>query len=441
MAGALTATIGGVLGPPVQTMRRYLLLLIVLTLPACESLDRLFRNSPMGGEASADRVNLWPAYYENGESIAVLWPIFDSDENGFALRPLVTKDYEHWEVLPPVAWWDAESGDWVVLPAYSFENASGVFPIAGFGDFNYVGPVWWMPGDEEGGEGAAGGLFPLVDIGHGFNNIGTVFWGYDKNGEMDYFVAFPFYGYGEGEDGAVRYLTPLGGMGVDAEGETDFLNVLGPVYHYNRNDSGESRTVLWPIYNDFTGENRDMWSVWPAVQHETWRDDDGELTGWESNYLSGLVEFGGQENVESMRIAPLFAYSSEKGRGGDLLDLFTLYKHDDKGKNGKVMHVGTPLLFNYRERGEDRQSWNSLLGTIQYSENAKASEFRLLWYLYRQRSTETETTRDLFPFVSWDSGEERSRFSFLWRLFNWERNGDKTGGHVLFIPWGDPGGE
>jgi len=47
--------------------------------------------------------------------------------------------------------------------------------------------------------------------------------------------------------------------------------------------------------------------------------------------------------------------------------------------------------------------------------------------------------RDFFPFVTWDSGPEKSGFSFLWRVFRWETAGDRTRGHVLFIPWGDQG--
>ena len=65
------------------------------------------------------------------------------------------------------------------------------------------------------------------------------------------------------------------------------------------------------------------------------------------------------------------------------------------------------------------------------------SSFRLLWYLYRQKTKGKQTRRDFFPFFTWDTGEERSRFSFLWRLFNWQRDGEKVGGHFLFIPWGD----
>ena len=47
------------------------------------------------------------------------------------------------------------------------------------------------------------------------------------------------------------------------------------------------------------------------------------------------------------------------------------------------------------------------------------------------------TKRDIFPFVTWDTGPAETRVSFLWRLLHYERRGERRGGHVLFVPWGD----
>ncbi len=78
-----------------------------------------------------------------------------------------------------------------------------------------------------------------------------------------------------------------------------------------------------------------------------------------------------------------------------------------------------------------------MLGILNYESSAERSEFNFLYYLYRQKSVGKETQRDFFPFISWDSGEKHSGFSFLWRLFSWQRHGEQTSGHILFIPWGD----
>ncbi len=107
---------------------------LCLLLTGCMSMDRLFRNSPMSGvETSADRINLWPLYYQGGDGIAVLWPVFDEDEKGFALRPLITRDESQWEILPPLCWFDIKTGSWWFLPAYSIDENHGLFPVFGLG--------------------------------------------------------------------------------------------------------------------------------------------------------------------------------------------------------------------------------------------------------------------------------------------------------------------
>ena len=73
----------------------------------CTSIERLAHNSPFtsttSDEAGKDRVNLWPLVYQNGDRLAVHWPLYDRDNKGFALRPLIARDESRWEVLLPLA--------------------------------------------------------------------------------------------------------------------------------------------------------------------------------------------------------------------------------------------------------------------------------------------------------------------------------------------------
>lgn len=452
-------------------MRSLLVLLLLLPLVGCHSIIRLFRNSPLTGvEADPQRVNLWPLFYASGGSLAVLWPVFDDDEDGFALRPLITRDGTNWELLPPLCWWNTATGNWVFLPAYSIDEQFGLFPLFGSGSLNHVGPVWWgedaagkldggglFPvvklGDglnyvgpawwqtTAGGSGEADqtsfGLFPLFDFGDGFRNIGPVVWGYRPDGDMQFMVAFPLFGVGTDEDGSGMILSALGGRGWDENGDTSFVNVLGPVFHYDRLKDGYSLGVLWPLFFKSEAPHYAGWQLWPFVGSGTYLDSAGAVRLIETTALAGLFRIGSTEtSTHSVRLLPLFGYRSKDGGSEDLLDYLSLYGHKEYESGEVGIHVGTPLLFNYRG-GKDGYRWNSLLGMIQYESAGEDSEFRLLYYLYRQKTRGTETQRDFFPFISWDSGEKRSSFSFLWRLFHWERNGDEVGGHILFIPWGD----
>ena len=502
------------------------LLLLVLVLASCQSLQRLGRVSPLAGEVAEDRINLWPLYYQNGSEVAVLWPIYDLDEEGFALRPLVTHDGDDWEVLPPVAWWDTDTGNWIVVPAYSIEDNWGLFPVLGIGEFSFVGPAWWTDeagglfplvtiGDElnwvgpawwlkdDAGDVTTSGLFPLYTAGETFNNVGPVFWGEgesgpyftvfpiyghgqiggggeltwagpawwhdDESGELNswglfplvtninefyqlgpvfweennagdlaYLVALPLFGFSNRDDGSGMMLSLLGGKGWDAEGETAWLNVLGPVYHHSRDGDDRSTHLLWPFVHWAEGETESDWYLWPLVGSETQaasEDHAGRTRTWG---LAGLIEGSGSDasGLDSLRVAPLFSHLSADAGAGGLLDWLTLYGSQAYGDGARSMHVGTPLVFNHYRDG-DVVRWSALLDVLDYETDGTDSSFELLWYLYRQRTTGSDTRRDFFPFVSWDSGADSTEFSFLWRLLHYESQGDRSGGHFLFFPWGD----
>ena len=552
-------------------MRHLLFALVISALASCQSLERLGRVSPLAGEVAEERVNLWPLFYKNGEEVAVLWPIYDQDEQGFALRPLVTKDDSDWEFLPPIAWWDTESENWVFVPAYSFGESWGVFPVMGFGDFSFVGPAWWKA-DDEGQVGSYGlfplatsspelswatlawwkknpegdvesyGLFPLVTsspelswatlawwdknpggnvesygvfplfsrgerfeqygpvvwayneegeteffsafplFGYGalddgreaswagpvwwvdgedgqvedyglfplatnlgrFHQAGPVFWGDNEEGDTDYVVAFPLFGYKRHEDGGGTMLSLLGGKGWDEKGELEWVNLLGPVYHHSQSEDSESTYILWPLLNWNQSAQEESWSLWPVLGHtnvlpiEQTETQEAQEARTETWGLAGLYESSSGKEIEHLRLAPLFSYVDTEASDRDFFDWIALVGYEGRVDGQSSLHLGTPLVFNYHNDGAGKR-WNALLGIFDYESDGTDSSFDLLYYLYRQQTIGEETRRDLFPFVTWDSGPERTKFSFLWRLFNYESHGNQSGGHILFIPWGDTG--
>src|SRR6266850_7104658 len=101
-----------------------LAILSVLVVPsaACRTGDRLWRISPFEGSPASERVNLWPLAYHNGDETSVLWPLFDLDDRGFALRPLVAKDGSGYSILFPFASFDTQEGRGWIFPFYRFED-------------------------------------------------------------------------------------------------------------------------------------------------------------------------------------------------------------------------------------------------------------------------------------------------------------------------------
>ena len=123
--------------------------LLVGLLSSCSTTGRIARGVPFWQRdelPEAERVNVWPLLYKSGDLTTVLWPLFDVDDEGFALRPLVARDGTAWSVLWPLAGWDSSRRDWWFLPAYSVGRNLGLAPLFNFGAWNHVGPVWWLRG-------------------------------------------------------------------------------------------------------------------------------------------------------------------------------------------------------------------------------------------------------------------------------------------------------
>ena len=114
-------------------LTRYIFLLItmMLSLGACASTNRMMRITPFSRNevSDPDRINLWPLLYKSHDRTSALWPLFDMDDQGFALRPLVALENDSVSLLGPLAGWDRKKDIWWVIPAYKFEKNKGVFPL------------------------------------------------------------------------------------------------------------------------------------------------------------------------------------------------------------------------------------------------------------------------------------------------------------------------
>ena len=188
---------------------------------SCASSSRLNRLSSAVNDAPRERLSLWPLVSTDGGGTQVLWPLIDVDARGFALRPLVAKDGPEWDLLYPWAHGDTSSKKGWAVPFYWSPSNSGLFPIANFGKFSYVGPIWWKR--DAGGQFKSGGIFPLIYFGEtkyigliwwrkssgglfplihfgDFNYIGPAWWDRDSGA----FGLFPLFG-----TGAIRHVGPV----------------------------------------------------------------------------------------------------------------------------------------------------------------------------------------------------------------------------------------
>ena len=98
--------------------------------------------------------------------------------------------------------------------------------------------------------------------------------------------------------------------------------------------------------------------------------------------------------------------------------------------------IGNGLFFRKESYHNGDYHWH-LLGLLaggQKSGDRESTHVLHLLYRHRREGKRSETL--FFPFISTVRDGEDSRFSFLWRVFSLSRRSGKTGGHILFIPFG-----
>jgi len=93
-----------------------------------------------------------------------------------------------------------------------------------------------------------------------------------------------------------------------------------------------------------------------------------------------------------------------------------------------------PLFFDYQALGGDYR-WNVFFVLARGQRTDRDAIASVLWYFYRREQSGDNVSTSVFPFINWKSAPDRFRISFLWRVYAYERNHDKIGGHIFFIPF------
>jgi hypothetical protein len=99
--------------------------------------------------------------------------------------------------------------------------------------------------------------------------------------------------------------------------------------------------------------------------------------------------------------------------------------------------IGNGIFFRKEKFYNGDYNWH-LLGVLAKGEkNGDRESSSVLHLLYRHRKEGKRSETLFFPFVSHVKDGENHRTSFLWRLFSIGERDGKTGGHILFIPFGE----
>ncbi len=396
-------------------MKERWIALCLLALAACNTHDRVWRVSPLSGEgeSSPDRVNLWPLAYHGDEGTSVLWPIFDVDENGFAVRPLVSRDLSKWSVLWPWMKWDTDTGEGWAFPYYDIERNRGVFPIANFGKYSWVTLAWWKKNDA--GKVASGGLFPLAYFGDfsyvgpwwsgkkgsswglfplfgknfaGVNHVGPAWWIKDE----DSFGLLPLFHYGNG--GKELGVLPFYAHVVDEESqERYYLMGLGrthqtPTYH---------RNWLLPFWYDYASEKAEDQVLFPFYYRRERPEG--------AHVFTLLGDRREAPEGSSLNLYPLWwSSASEEARWKMLLPLF--YYKDREGERTLITPLGGR---GWSTTGNTR--YVNVLGPLYHrsrTEDGSESRTAFLWPLFERHKDGDETSTRALPFFTHHRSPEGS---------------------------------
>ncbi|GEM_PF-1980940 len=309
-----------------------------------------------GTVADSERVQVWPLVYRRDASLSVLWPLFETTDDHYGIRPFWSVynldrggDEREYNVLWPLSqfdfrynehrvfpcFWGGASGDryFVLFPeVWWFRGGKCVFPFfwgGSSGDRYFVlfPEFWWFKD--------AYGVFPF-------------FWGGAEGSR--YAAAFPLFWYGQGR---YCHFFPLW---LHEEGNT---SLLWPVVNW-RDDHESKGWRVWPLCGDYgKNDHRYAFALWPLGHY--WRDGDerwavgapfywqhdvDKATGWR---LALPVYYGDWGANRSTHVTPLWSC----GRDGELSWslLFPAYYHR-RGPGDSSFLV--TLLGGMSRNGQDR---------------------------------------------------------------------------------------
>ena len=82
--------------------------------------------------AEKSLINIWPFFFRSDDYYSALWPFFDYDPYGIALRPFFNKEGDDYSILFPLSAWNTAAKDGWAGFLYWEKDRVGFFPLADF---------------------------------------------------------------------------------------------------------------------------------------------------------------------------------------------------------------------------------------------------------------------------------------------------------------------
>ncbi len=237
-------------------------------------------------------VNFWPLYLANSRYVSVLWPIFDCDDYGWALRPFYNQEGHEHSILFPISAWNPHNKDGWALNFYWNKENLGLIPLFNTPvnkGFHYYGPVWFhtddyiyhnrqKSADTTTERDRKWGIFPLLWMNCGWHRDTCVLFpiaGWDRNFNMQ---------------NNLHFFGPLWNENKEWG--------IFPILRHNYSGKGFLRSYFIPFY---------VWTenMFLSIPYSTHERDYGEKGQWRSSLLCCSQEL---TRYRSKWNSTLFAY-------------------------------------------------------------------------------------------------------------------------------------
>ena len=261
----------------------------------------------------------------------------------------------------------------------------------------------------------------------------------DSNDNKRYYL-FPFFFYGEEEQGTYMAFFPIGGTLYNWFGRDRITFALFPLY--SRTERGTKRVdnVLWPFFARVSGENESGYKFWPIYGQSR------KEGVYRKKFFLWPIFFSesrklDSDNPEEVRAAWPFYFSresAEKSFNAFLWPFF--YKFEDRVKGYEEWNFPWPLF--RVTRGEKYHGVRLLPLVADETMDVKRKRW-YLWPIYKIEELDTELVtrrrdRVLFFLYSdtreskWETGDSMRRINF-WPFFGYHSKNGVSLFHTLSL--------
>lgn len=362
---------------------------------------------------------LWCASssFADDGTLSSFWPLYD-------YRASDRADYQSLHLLGPILKYETK----------------------GFETEYAVRPLFYRAADDQ-GTSQTDVLYPL--FGHKSDKGSSSFhllhllnydFGDRETGSRNRSYLFPFFFYGEEEQGSYGAFFPLWGTLYNWFGKDRISFRLFPLYSRTERDTTRVDNLLWPFFARISGENESGYKFWPIYGQSS------KQGVYRKKFFLWPIFFSeskglDSDNPEELRAAWPFYVSRESVESSYRAVLWPFFSRTvNRNKGYEVWNTPWPLV--RITKGDDYHGFKFLPFYADETLDEKRQRW-YLWPLYKIEEMNTELVerrrdRVLFFLYSdtresqWETGESLRRVHF-WPLFGYQERNGVSHLHVLSL--------